>query len=59
MDEAVDGYKLVRINKAEISDNKKKAVGLQNFNGSLDGQMIESIEYELCKISEVDAVFGR
>lgn len=56
MDEAADGYKLVKINKAEISDDKKKAVAAQNLNGSIDGQMIESVGYDLCKSLEVDAV---
>ncbi|MBA2614091.1 MAG: hypothetical protein H0U95_19165 [Bacteroidetes bacterium] len=56
MDEAADGYKLVKINKTEMSDAKKKSVGLQNLNGSIDGQMIESVGYDLCKSLEVDAV---
>jgi hypothetical protein len=56
MDEAADGYKLVKINKSEISDDKKKSVAIQNLNGSIDGQMIESVGYDLCKSLEVDAV---
>jgi len=56
MDEAADGYRLVKINKTETSDDKKKAVALQNLNGSLDGQMMESVGYDLCKSLEVDAV---
>ncbi len=56
MDEPADGFKLVKINKADIADDKKKAVGTQNLNGSIDGQMIESVGYDLAKILEVDAV---
>lgn len=56
MDEAADGYKLIKINKGDISDDKKKSVAIQNLNGSIDGQMIESVGYDLCKSLEVDAV---
>jgi hypothetical protein len=56
MDEAADGYRLIKINKTEQADPKKKAVQPQNLSGSLDGQMIETIGYDLCKSLEVDAV---
>ena len=56
MDEAADGFKLVKINKGEISDADKKAVGPANLNGTNDGQMVESVGYDLCKSLEVDAV---
>jgi len=56
MDEAADGYNLIKINKKESSDDKKKSVPPQNLSGSLDGQMIESVGYDLCKSLEVDAV---
>jgi hypothetical protein len=56
LDVPADGYNLVKINKREISDTKKKAVGISNLNGSNDSQLIESIGYDLCKNLEVDAV---
>ena len=56
MDEAASGYKLIKINKTEQADPKKKAVQPQNLNGSIDGQMIETVGYDLCKSLEVDAV---
>jgi hypothetical protein len=56
MDEPADGFKLVKINKRDFSDDKKKSVGLANLDGTNDGQMIESVGYDLCKSLEVDAV---
>lgn len=56
MDEAADGYKLVKINKTDFANPKKKAVGVQNLASSIDGQLIESVGYDLAKSLEVDAV---
>lgn len=55
-DEAADGFKLLKINKREMSDYKKKSVGPANLGGCSDAEMIESIGYDLCKNLEVDAV---
>lgn len=55
-DEAADGFKLVKINNRETSDAKKVTVQTNNLNGSIDGQMIESVGYELAKVLDVDAV---
>ena len=56
MDQAADGYRLIKINKNETANPKKKAVGTANLGGSIDGQMIESVGYDLAKSLEVDAV---
>lgn len=56
MDEVADGFKLVKINKRDMSDDKKKAVQPNNLNGSIDGQLIESVGYDLARSLEVDAV---
>jgi hypothetical protein len=56
MDEAAEGFKLVKINKRDFSDDKKKSVSPANLDGTSDGQMIESVGYDLCKSLEVDAV---
>ncbi|MBP7510333.1 MAG: hypothetical protein KA981_00310 [Bacteroidia bacterium] len=55
-DAPADGFVLIKINKRERSDPKKKSVEPQNLNGSIDGRMIESIGYDLCKSLNVDAV---
>ncbi|OYU97568.1 MAG: hypothetical protein CFE21_04545 [Bacteroidetes bacterium B1(2017)] len=55
-DQAADGFELIKINKREQSDPKKKSVEKQNLASSLDGKMIESVGYELCKSLGVDAV---
>jgi hypothetical protein len=55
-DQAADGFVLIKINKRELSDPKKKAVQVQNLAGSIDGKMIESIGYDLCSSLGVDAV---
>ncbi len=56
LDEAADGYKLMKINKRDQVDPKKKSVPISNLSGSYDGQMIESIGYDLTRLLEVDAV---
>lgn len=56
MDEPAEGFKLVKINKRDFSDDKKKSVNPANLDGTSDGQMIESVGYDLCKSLEVDAV---
>ncbi len=55
-DESADGFGVVKINKREISDYKKKGVQPTNLNSCGDDQMLESIGYDLCKNLEVDAV---
>lgn len=55
-DEAADGYNLIKINNKETSDPKKIAVQPNNLAGCYDGQMIESIGYELTQALGVDAV---
>jgi hypothetical protein len=55
-DAAADGFVLLKINKREKSDPKKKCVEPQNLSGSIDGRMIESLGYDLCKSLNVDAV---
>jgi hypothetical protein len=56
IDEVADGFSLIKINNREQSDPKKKAVEVQNLSGCMDGQMLESIGYDLCKALNVDAV---
>jgi hypothetical protein len=56
IDEAANGFRLITINKRDNADPKKKAVPSQNLAGSMDGQMIESVGYDLAKSLEVDAV---
>ena len=56
IDEPADGFRLVKIDKAQPVDPKKKAVSPQNLNGSMDAAMIESIGYDLSKSLEVDAI---
>lgn len=55
-DEPADNFILVKINNRENSDPKKKSVEVQNLSNCMDGQMIESIGYDLCKSLNVDAV---
>lgn len=55
-DEAADGYQLVKINTKETSDAKKVAVQPNNLANCFDGQMIESVGYELTQALGVDAV---
>ncbi|MFM2284962.1 MAG: hypothetical protein RLZZ543_459 [Bacteroidota bacterium] len=55
-DEAADGFELLKINKRDQVDPKKKSVPMNNLSGSFDGQMIESIGYDLCNSLGVDAV---
>jgi hypothetical protein len=55
-DEAADGFKLVKINRAENCDAGKKSVAAANLDGCNDGQLVESVGYDLCKSLEVDAV---
>jgi hypothetical protein len=54
--EVADGYKLLKINKPNTAIYKKKAVGSGNLSGCRDGEMIESMGYDLAKSLEVDAV---
>lgn len=56
MDEAADEFKLVKVNKRDRSDAKKKAVAPANLDGSIDGQLIESVGHDLAKALGVDAV---
>ncbi|MCF8255051.1 MAG: hypothetical protein K9I36_06480 [Bacteroidia bacterium] len=55
-DEPADGFVLIKINKREQSDPKKKSVPAQNLSSSIDGSMIESLGYDLCNSLNVDAV---
>ncbi len=56
VDEAADNFTLVKINNRENSDPKKKSVEAQNLSSCIDGQMIETIGFDLCKALDVDAV---
>jgi hypothetical protein len=56
LDEAADGFRLMKINKRDDVDPKKKSIPANNLAGSFDGQMIESIGYDLTRLLEVDAV---
>lgn len=56
VDEVVNGYRLLKINKPNTGDPKKKAVGSGNLGGCRDGEMLESMGYDLAKSLEVDAV---
>ncbi len=54
--EPVNGYKLLVINKPNTGDPKKKTVAASNLAGCRDGEMIESMGYDLARSLEVDAV---
>jgi len=54
--EVANGYKLLKINKPNTGDAKKKTVAGNNLSGCRDGEMIESMGYDLAKSLEVDAV---
>ena len=56
LDQPADGFALVKVNKRDFGDEKKKTVELNNLNGTNDAQMIESVGYDLCKNLGVDAV---
>jgi hypothetical protein len=56
VDEAANGYKVMKVNNRESADADKKAVAPNNLLGSNDAQMIESTGYDLCKNLGVDAV---
>jgi hypothetical protein len=56
VDEAADGYKVMKVHKRQTADYDKKIVAPANLSGSNDAQMIESLGYDLCKNLDVDAV---
>lgn len=56
VDEPASGFRLIKVDKSQPVDAKKKAVAATNLNGSMDSQMIESVGYDLAKSLEVDAI---
>lgn len=56
VDEPASGFRLIKVDKSQPVDAKKKAVAPTNLDGSMDSQMIESVGYDLAKSLEVDAV---
>jgi hypothetical protein len=53
---AATNFEVFKIQKTETSNAKKKSVPSANLSGSADGQMIESLGYDLAAKLGVDAV---
>jgi hypothetical protein len=56
IEEAANNFEMFKIQKSENANAKKKSVPTNNLSGSSDGQMLESLGYDLATQLGVDAV---